>query len=99
MTRTTRGVERQWFRVWITTYRRWRPRHWNDVPPAVEAVEPADDRCLNAADARQFIEGFNRRMLERRDPHWAVAVPVVVRIDGDPRRGRTLRTPALPAPR
>jgi hypothetical protein len=91
------------FRVWIAAYRRWTPRRWNDMPRSAEAIEPADERCLNAVEARDVIEGFNRGMLARSrrrsderafDRRWAVAVPVVVRIEGDARRGRAIKPQA-----
>lgn len=78
------------YRVWIGHYARWIPHHWSDVPPQAEAVELADSRLLQRDAARQVVEGFNRRMLEREKQLWAIAVPVRVRIDGEPQRGQTI---------
>jgi hypothetical protein len=80
---------RELFRIWLAEYAGRRPQHWFDVPRQARALERADERCLSAAAAREFLEGFNR--VRRNDRLWAVAVPVVVRIDGEPRRGRPIR--------
>ena len=73
------------FRIWLAEYAGRRPRRWFDVPRTARAVEPADERCVTEAAARKFLEGFNR--VRRADRLWAVAVPVVVRISGEPKRG------------
>ncbi len=90
-----RSVQRDLYRVWIARYSRWKPGHWSDVPPTSEALEPADRRCLSASEAQRIIEGFNRRMLQERSRFWAVAVPVRVRVDGDPCRGQVLKSPSI----
>lgn len=76
------------FHVWLTEYDGPRPRRWSDVPRRARAVEPAEPHCVTAAAAREFVEGFNR--VRRRDRLWAVAVPVVVRIDGEPSPGEEI---------
>ena len=90
-----RSVQRDLYRVWIARYTRWKPGHWSDVPPTSEALEPADRRCLSASEAQRIIEGFNRQMLLERIRLWAVAVPVRVRVDGDPCRGQVLKSPSI----
>jgi hypothetical protein len=87
------STEKGLFRVWLAQYEGPRPRRWSEVPRRAQAVEPADDRCVTEAAAREFVEGFNR--VRRRDRLWAVAVPVVVRIDGEPRPGASLRAASL----
>lgn len=83
------------YRVWIGRYSRWNPRHWSDVPPQAEAVEPVDARILPREAARQVVEGFNREKLQHADRFWAIAVPVRLRIDGEPRRGDTVTSGEL----
>jgi hypothetical protein len=78
-------------RVWLAEYDGPRPRRWSDVPRRARAVAPLDPRCVPTAAANEFVEGFNRA--RRNDRLWAVAVPVVVRIDGEPRRGQVIRRP------
>lgn len=78
------------YRVWIGRYSSWHPRHWSDVPPHAEAVEPFDSQVRRRAAARQVVEGFNRQMLERTDRWWAIAVPVRLRIDDEPQRGQPI---------
>lgn len=71
------------FRVWITRYERWRPVSWDDLPPRATAVEPADTAAMSAREAIRFLEGFNRTMLARLLPVWAIAVPVTIHYEGD----------------
>lgn len=80
--------ERGLYRVWLAEYEGRRPRRCCAVPRKARAVEPAEPHCVTAAAAREFVEGFNR--VRRSDRLWAVAVPVVVRIEGEPRRGAVL---------
>lgn len=80
------------YRVWIGCYSRWSPSHWSDMPPQAKAVEPFDSRIRELGEAQQIVEGFNRQMLSREDRHWAIAVPVRIRIDGELRRGQTIRS-------
>jgi hypothetical protein len=75
------------FRVWITRYEKWRPSAWDELPPRATAVEPADASAMSAREAIRFLEGFNRTMLTRLLPIWAVAVPVTILYEGDLRIG------------
>lgn len=81
--------DRQWplFRVWITRFEKWQPAAWDELPPRATAVEPADNSAMSAREAVRFLEGFNRTMLARLSPIWAVAVPVTIRYEGDLRVG------------
>ena len=81
---------RQLFRIWIARYENWRPVCWTDVPPSAVAVELAEERCLSANEAAQFLQGFNQAMLADRRSIWAVAVPVRLRYEGDLRAGQPL---------
>lgn len=78
------------YRVWIMRYENWRPRRWNQTPPAMTADRPADDACYNADEAREMVAGFNRQELREHRGRWAVAVPVIVRHEGDLQRGAVL---------
>ena len=71
------------FRVWITRYEKWRPISWDQLPPRATAVEPADATAMPAREAIRFLEGFNRTMLARLLPIWAITVPVTIHYEGD----------------
>ncbi len=46
---------------------------------------------MTRLQAARYVAAFNRAAQERGVRIWAVAVPVVVRYDGDPQPGQTLR--------
>jgi hypothetical protein len=71
------------FRVWIARYEKWRPVSWDELPPRATAVEPADTAAMSAREAIRFLEGFNRTMIARLLPVWAIAVPVTIQFEGD----------------
>lgn len=75
------------FRLWIATYADWSPAHWSDSPPQARALELVEDAAYSADEAALFLEGFNSAMLELQRPIWAVAVPIVVRYEGDVQPG------------
>ena len=53
------------------------------VPPVIAvAVQLADEGCLVADEAREFLKGFNRQMLAQARPLWAVALPVSRAVPG-----------------
>ena len=91
---------RQLYRIWIAGYDDWQPTAWHDVPPRAVTVEPAEASALSAAQAQSFLEGFNTEMLHSLVVHgqmvhgakrlWAVALPVVVRWEGDVQAGETV---------
>ena len=60
-----------------------------DVPPRAIALEIVEDVLYSANEAAIFLHGFNGCMLTDDQSIWAVAVPVVVRYDGD-------ATPGMP---
>ncbi len=79
------------FRLWITTYADWRPSRWSDVPPCATALELVEDAAYSADEAAVFLEGFNSQLLTAEPPIWAVAVPVVLRYEGDAQPGAAVR--------
>ncbi len=79
------------FRLWIASYDNWRPARWNDTPPAATAVELIEDSNFSEGEARLFLEGFNAQMLTCNKQLWAVAVPIVLRCEGDSRPGELIR--------
>jgi hypothetical protein len=70
------------YRVWIVRSRR-PPENWRQLPAAAAAVEPAEQRSMNARRARVYVEAFNGVSSAADRDHWAVAVPVRLRYDGD----------------
>ncbi len=85
-------------RVWIVRYEGIQPAGWHDVPPGAVAVAPAERGTMAIRRARRYVEAFNRAATEGCGKVWAVAVPVVVRYEGDPRPGGAVKTlePASP---
>jgi len=75
------------FRVWIVRYQDWQPRNLLDRPDRAVAVEPAERNTMRAEQATVYVEAFNRAALAAGRRLWAVAVPVVVRYEGEPRIG------------
>ena len=78
------------FRVWIAAYDRWQPTDFGDVPTAAVAIEPAEDGTMSKSQADAYVEAFNRAALGGRRKIWAVALPVTVRYQGDPRPGEKI---------
>ena len=64
------------YRVWIVARGDWHPMHAQDTPPRAQAVEPAEECCMSAAEAEAYIAGFNERALVAGSPYWAMRVPV-----------------------
>jgi hypothetical protein len=71
------------YRVWIVRFENWQPGDWCELPPHGQVVELAEADCLTSAQADSFRQGFNRAMLGQSAGLWAIAVPVVVRYEGD----------------
>jgi len=78
------------FRVWILRYEQWEPQSLRDRPPRAVAVEPAERGTMSARQASVYVEAYNRAALGARRRLWAMAVPVVVRYEGEPRAGEVL---------
>ena len=87
---TTNTATAELFHIWITSFTRWQPRSWRDLPQEAVAIELAEPGCFTAADALAYIEGHNCAALGRRDRRWAVAVAVVLAYEGDPRPGELI---------
>jgi hypothetical protein len=79
------------YRVWIAAYEDWQPRHCRDVPPESVALEPAEEGTMSAQQAARYVGAFNQAALARRRRVWALALPVTVRYQGEPRSGQRLR--------
>ena len=78
------------FRVWIAAYQDWQPRDCRDIPPQVVPLEPAEANLMTSRQARRYVEAFNRIALTCPRKIWAIALPVVVRWDGEPSPGTAL---------
>jgi hypothetical protein len=78
------------FRVWIARYQRWRPGDYRDVPPTAVAVEPAEPGTMSGEEAATYVAAFNRSALGRSGNLWAVALPVKVWYQGEPRPGEII---------
>ena len=80
------------FRVWIAAYEHWRPSDVGDVPPKAVAIEPAEEGTMSGDQAVAYVEAFNRTAIGRPRRIWAVAMPVTVRYEGEPKAGETIET-------
>jgi hypothetical protein len=77
-------------RVWIVRYEGIRPTSWHDVPAGAVAIEPAEGQAMTVRRARRYVEAFNRSALGGTQKVWAVAVPVMIRYEGDALPGEPL---------
>lgn len=81
------------YRVWIARCGSWQPVHWQDTPPEAVALCPAEPGVYSRRAATRYVEAFNRTVLRRgRAGVWAVAVPVTIVYQGDPRPGEEMHT-------
>jgi hypothetical protein len=81
---------RKAFRVWITSSGDWHPNDPHDIPPDATVIEPAEERVFSASLAARYVAAFNRAALAGHRRVWAVALPVVVRYEGDLEAGQRL---------
>jgi len=81
---------RKAYRVWITASGDWQPNDPHDIPPDATALEPAEEGVFPARRAARYVTAFNRTALARGLRVWAVALPVVVRYEGDVVAGQRL---------
>lgn len=89
---------RQEFRLWITRVENWRPAAWTQIPPRAVAMTPAEEGAFSAEEATAYMQGFNSAILDAPQGVWAVAVPVVIRYDGDLRPGQVVAARMLHQP-
>ena len=89
MCRSPSAVETR-CRVWIAMYEGPGPADWNGIPERAIALEPAESRTMTFRRARRYVEAFNRAAAEGRRKVWAIAVPVAVHYEGEPRPGDVL---------
>jgi hypothetical protein len=85
------------FRIWIADVPHWQPGSWRDLPDDAVVVELAAPGCFSCGEAMAYIEGHNRAAIERQDHRWAVAVPVAIQYQGDPRPGEHISPRRLAA--
>ncbi len=86
------------FRVWITTCNgHCRGDTFVLQPETVVALEPAEEGPMSAEEATVYVEAFNRAATDRRRKFRAVAVPVTVIYQGEPRPGEALDRQAADA--
>ena len=78
------------FRVWIVQYDHWQPSSHHDIPVEAIVLEPAEYGSMPRGEAALYVESFNRTALEGGRKIWAVAIPVVLRYEGDPQPGETI---------
>ena len=98
MNKPRTSKSRELFRVWIASYDNWRPASWQEAPPVAVALAPAENDCFTAEEAAAYLEGFNTCVAEESPGLWAIAVPVVVRYDGDPLPGERIKPRRLRMP-
>jgi hypothetical protein len=77
-------------RVWIVRYDGQPPATWHDTPAGAVAIEPAEQRTMTPRRASRYVEAFNRAARHGSRKIWAVALPVTIRYEGDPRPGERL---------
>jgi hypothetical protein len=81
------------YRVWIARCESWQPAHNQDIPPRAVAIRPAEPGTYSRRAAARYVEAFNRAALSRGHARvWAVAVPVTIVYEGDPRPGELLES-------
>jgi len=79
------------YRVWIARCEAWQPSHHQEVPPRAVAIRPAESGTYSRRAAARYVEAFNRAALARGPIRvWAVAVPVTIVYEGDPRPGEAI---------
>jgi hypothetical protein len=83
------------YRVWIVRYQGWRPNNWCDAPAGAIALEPAERGTMTVGQARRYVEAFNRAAQSGPQRIWAVALPVAIRYEGDPKPGEALPASTL----
>lgn len=83
------------YRVWLAAYQHSAPQRDSDVPPDAVALKPAEPGTMSARQAARYVRAFNRAARAGGTRTWAVALPVAVRYDGEPRPGQSLADVAV----
>jgi len=78
------------YRVWIAAFCERRPEDLAGVPPEKVATEPAEKGTMSARQAARYVRAFNRVAVAGGRKVRAVALPVRVLYDGEPRPGQKL---------
>ena len=78
------------YRVWIVRYKGDPPPALGGIPASAFAVAPAERGTMTVRNARRYVEAFNRAALRGTGKVWAVALPVTVRYQGEPRPGEAI---------
>jgi len=89
MTAPARPVPNR-FRVWLVRPDCAEAGPSDDGTPLAMAVEPAEPGTMSARQARAYVERFNRVAAHTPSRLRAVALPVVVRYEGEPRPGEAV---------
>ena len=87
----TNQAEKVRFRVWIAGYDSRQPDGYRDAPATATALEPAEDGTMSAEQAAVYVEAFNRAAGGKGRGIRAVALPVTLRYEGEPRPGQELQ--------
>jgi hypothetical protein len=89
------GRRRDRYRVWLAASQDFAPQSSSDVPPDAVALRPAEPGTMSARQAARYVGAFNRAARARGTKIRAVALPVAVRYDGEPRPGQSLAAVAV----
>ena len=79
------------YRVWIFAVGNSKPNDPDTVPPDAAALEVAERGTMSAWQAARYVETFNKTAQSVAARIRAVALPVAVHYEGEPRAGQTLR--------
>jgi hypothetical protein len=89
------GRRRERYRVWLAASGDPAPQGCSNVAPDAVALQPAEPGTMSARQAARYVGAFNRAARARGIKIRAVALPVVVRYDGEPRPGQSLAAVAM----
>ena len=78
------------FRVWLARCNRSEPGAAGDPSLGAVALEPAEEGTMSCPEAQAYVATFNRVAALTPSRIRAVALPVVIRYEGDPRPGQVL---------
>jgi hypothetical protein len=78
------------FRVWLTRCREAAGSAGLDPALGAVAIEPAEEGTMSGPEARAYVATFNRVAALKPSRIRAVAVPIRITYEGEPRPGQTL---------